>query len=402
MKKKVLIWGAGHCCEYVYQGLKESTDVIGIIDSDPKKQGIVWNDRCQIISPEDIKKFDYDYIIVSVIEDGLIEKKCHEMGILDGRMIFYWRDVYADTVLQNRMYRLNSEKRKADIYKARLDSAPYEWGIIPTPDIRPAKDCLDKIIQESCSLCRFGDGEYNIMLNQGNPWFQNSNESLRERLSEIIGERDPKIIVAIAENFKNFDKLTVAAADEIRLYMEGNKRKEILNLLSKDTVYYDAYVSRPYMIYKDKTYAQVIFDLYKKIWNKRKVLIVEGRYTRMGIGNDLFENAADIKRIICPSENAWSCYERIFDKAQKIGKEENRLICITLGPAATVLAYDLGKAGIQAIDIGQLDNEYEWYLQGVQERTEIKGKMVAEIKRHMKPEECICKEYNSQILYEIR
>ena len=88
MKKKVLIWGAGHCCEYVYQGLKESTDVIGIIDSDPKKQGIVWNDRCQIISPEDIKKFDYDYIIVSVIEDGLIEKKCHEMGILDGRMIF--------------------------------------------------------------------------------------------------------------------------------------------------------------------------------------------------------------------------------------------------------------------------------------------------------------------------
>ena len=67
-------------------------------------------------------------------------------------------------------------------------------------------------------------------------------------------------------------------------------------------------------------------------------------------------------------------------KHKKIGKEENRLICITLGPAATVLAYDLGKAGIQAIDIGQLDNEYEWYLQGVQERTEIKGKMVAEIK----------------------
>lgn len=399
---KVLIWGAGNCCEYVYHGLKESVNVIGIIDSDPKKQGIIWNDRYQIISPKDIKKFDYDYIIVSVIEDISIEKKCYEMGILDGRIIFYWRDPWADKVLRNRMHRLNSETKRVEIYKARLDSAPYEWGIIPTPDIRSANECLEKIIHENCSLCRFGDGEYNIMLNQGNPWFQNGNESLKKRLLEIIGKNDSKIIVAIAENFKNLDKLKIDAADEIRLYMKGNKRKEILNLLSKDNIYYDAYVSRPYILYKDKTYAGVIFGLYKKIWSKRKVLIVEGRYTRMGIGNDLFESAADIKRIICPSENAWSCYEKIFDMAQKVSKAENRLVCITLGPAATVLAYDLAKVGVQAMDIGQLDNEYEWYLQGVQERIKIKGKMVAELKDHMKPEEYICKEYDSQILYEIQ
>ena len=88
--------------------------------------------------------------------------------------------------------------------------------------------------------------------------------------------------------------------------------------------------------------------------------------------------------------------------AQKVSKAENRLVCITLGPAATVLAYDLAKVGVQAMDIGQLDNEYEWYLQGVQERIKIKGKMVAELKDHMKPEEYICKEYDSQILYEIQ
>ena len=402
MKKKVLIWGAGYYCEYVYQGLEETVEVTGIIDSDKKKQGKIWKDRYQIISPKDIKELDYDSIIVSVVEDSLIEKKCHEMGIPDEHIIFYWRDSCVDTVLQNRMYRLDSEKKKADIYRARLDSAPYEWGIISTPEIRSAKECLDKIIQENCSLCRFGDGEYNIMLNQGNPWFQKSDESLKERLLEIVGAKNPKIIIGIAENFKNLDKLTVSAADEIRLYMEGNKRKEILNLLSKDNIYYDAYVSRPYIIYRDKAYAEMIFGLYKKIWNKRKVLIVEGKYTRMGIGNDLFENATDIKRIICPSEDAWSCYEKIFDIVQKVSKEENSLVCITLGPTATILAYDLGKVGIQAIDIGQLDNEYEWYLQGAQERTKIKGKMVAEIKHHMKPEECICKEYYSQILYEIQ
>ena len=35
---------------------------------------------------------------------------------------------------------------------------------------------------------------------------------------------------------------------------------------------------------------------------------------------------------------------------------------ISLGPAASVLAYDLSKFGYQAIDIGHADIEYEFYL----------------------------------------
>ena len=43
---------------------------------------------------------------------------------------------------------------------------------------------------------------------------------------------------------------------------------------------------------------------------------------------------------------------------------ENKLILIALGPTATVLAYDLAKAGYWALDIGHLDLEYEWFLKG--------------------------------------
>ena len=48
-----------------------------------------------------------------------------------------------------------------------------------------------------------------------------------------------------------------------------------------------------------------------------------------------------------------------------------------LGPTATVLAYDLGMGGLQTLDVGQIDNEYEWYIRNVQERVEIPGKGVS-------------------------
>ena len=63
--------------------------------------------------------------------------------------------------------------------------------------------------------------------------------------------------------------------------------------------------------------------------------------------------------------------------ADNISKET--LIIISLGPTATVLAYDLSLMGYQAIDIGHIDNEYEWYLRKAEERVDIAYKYVHEI-----------------------
>lgn len=56
-----------------------------------------------------------------------------------------------------------------------------------------------------------------------------------------------------------------------------------------------------------------------------------------------------------------------------------RLILIALGMTATVLAYDLSKAGFWAIDIGHIDVEYEWFLRGVTEKIALNGKFVNEV-----------------------
>ncbi len=52
---------------------------------------------------------------------------------------------------------------------------------------------------------------------------------------------------------------------------------------------------------------------------------------------------------------------------------------VALGLVAKILAYDLAKTGRQAIDIGHLDLEYEWFLIGEGVRVSISYKYVNKI-----------------------
>ena len=108
------------------------------------------------------------------------------------------------------------------------------------------------------------------------------------------------------------------------------------------------------------------------------MLLIEGKTAKIGVGNDLFHGAKRIERMECPTKNAWDVYEDILKTVEEKASRDT-LICISLGPTATVLAYDLALVGYQALDIGQLDNEYEWYIRGAEERIPIPGKMVAEV-----------------------
>ena len=47
-------------------------------------------------------------------------------------------------------------------------------------------------------------------------------------------------------------------------------------------------------------------------------VFVEGDKTRMGVGNDLFDNAKSIQRILCPSESAFDNYDAILEACKKL------------------------------------------------------------------------------------
>ena len=115
----------------------------------------------------------------------------------------------------------------------------------------------------------------------------------------------------------------------------------------------------------------------RKIWEGQEIVIIEGKYSRLGIGNELFDNVKSIERIICPAENAFEVYNKIFEEALKVSK--SKMIILALGPTATVLAFDLYKEGYRAIDIGHVDIEYEWFLRKATKKINIDTKYVTEV-----------------------
>ena len=92
----------------------------------------------------------------------------------------------------------------------------------------------------------------------------------------------------------------------------------------------------------------------------------------------MLNNTKSIKRIICPTINAFEVYDKIISSTLNFNKDI--LVLIALGPTATVLAYDLYKLNYQVVDIGHIDIEYEFFLRKVNEAIKIPSKYVFEAK----------------------
>ena len=400
--KKVVIWGTGKYASYIFKDILMDKCVFeGFVDNNIEKQNKLWENKYKIYSVEKSIELKIDYYLISAMYyNEQILSQAQSLGI-DNKLIWYWKDDLSKyEFINNGSYLKENVLLKLEIEKLQrqVDNAPYEFGE-PTIKIKSAKELLHKIIDKKYSLCRFGDGEFDLILKQNRAWFQKYDIKMAEKLESILISNNEKILIAIADNYGSLDKYNDRAADVIRQYMTKEKRQEHMSLLDLSREYYDAYVSRPYMIYKDKDKnASEVFNLYKKLFSDRNILIIEGKNTKTGVNNGLLDGAHSIRRILCPDTNAYSVYDKILDRAIEFALSDD-LILITLGPTATILAYDLAMQGYQAIDFGQVDNEYEWFLRHAKERIVIEGKSVSELAWYRIPETQIYdNRYETQII----
>lgn len=267
------------------------------------------------------------------------------------------------------------------------------------PRIADAQQAIDRIVDEGCSMARFGDGEFSAIAGRIRHRFQTKqDDELAERLKEVLQSDDDRLLIGLANNYGSLDRYTEQAKREIRCYMTPEVRREHAALLDAKRQYYDAYVTRPYVMYADnatdapaKRFAQL-----RRIWNGRNCIFVEGCSTGLGVGNDLFDNAADIHRILGPAKDAFGAYDRLLECC--LAQDKDSLFLLALGPAATVLAYDLCMAGYQAVDVGHVDLEYEWFLKGEGVRTDAPGKFNNELPGAGEPEPLESPEYRKQII----
>ena len=198
-------------------------------------------------------------------------------------------------------------------------------------------------------------------------------------MEEIVLSEDENILIGLP-NVVNLDYCNEYTGFATEFWPNWiNKYKfKLVRLLKHNRKYYSTQITRFYLDYKDKSHTAEYVKELKKIWDGRDVVIIEGMQSRLGVGNDLFDNMKSIQRIICPSENAFDIYDKILNEALKIDK--NKLVMLALGPTATVLSYDLAKAGYQAVDIGHVDIEYEWFLRKATTKIKIEHKYVTEVK----------------------
>lgn len=258
-------------------------------------------------------------------------------------------------------------------------------------------ETLEYIIQNKCSVARYGDGELNI-INGGYLHFQDPNAELGERLKHV--KTTDKCLVCIPDVFTdsfNRERLT-------ELEVNFWERNIAENLSKWEDLFLecprlgDAFISRFYLRYNDRDVATSNLNKLKQLWDGRDIVFVEGKNSRLGMGNDLFNNAKSIRRILCPLKNAFDRYDDIRESILKNCKEGD-LIIIALGPTATVLAHDLSDSGLQLLDLGHIDIEYEWYLSGTKKKTPVKNKFVNEARTSDDCEEGVVDEkYLSEII----
>ncbi len=266
------------------------------------------------------------------------------------------------------------------------------------PVIMSCEETVKYILSTGCSVSRFGDGEMKLIYGK-NLIFQKAEPKLRKRLSEVLSSDSDELLICLPSIFNNSQ---LSDRNDSKYWKKhlAYTRKYWYQNLQKDKKYGNAFISRYYIARKDKAdVIQQYFELIKKIWNEKDIVIVEGEKSRLGMGNDLFDNAASIQRILCPSSECFRMYDNILNEIKK--QSTSKLILLSIGPTASIMPYDLCRLGYQAIDIGNIDTEYEWYLMGATEKTPVKNKMVYEAGAGAGVGEADDPEYLSQIIAKI-
>lgn len=235
-------------------------------------------------------------------------------------------------------------------------------------------DTLNYIMAHNSSVARFGDGEMDIITGHSIP-YQDYDENLANELKEIISsESNESLVVCLSDVFERLDRYNQSAVDFWKQHLNNNYI--YYKSLCKAPWYGSTFISRPYMDLVDKSLSNMYFKNIKNLWDKRDILIVEGVNSRSGVGNDLFDNANSVERIICPSKNAYSKINEIQLLIERYA--ENKLVLLILGPTAKVLAKRLSIKKIQAIDMGHIDSEYEWFKMKATTKVKLDHKHTAE------------------------
>lgn len=262
---------------------------------------------------------------------------------------------------------------------------------IKLPKILDVQNSINELITSEKSVARYGDGEFKLIMGE-NIGFQKYDPKLSERLKEILKNNNEKVLIGIVDIFgycpNTYMKKVIMLC-----------RNTLYKFINFEKTYVDACLARQFIFSTEQAGIEY-YNKLKSLWANKDVVIVEGAGSRLGIGNDLFDGANSVQRILCPIKNAFSKYDEILSECSN--QPQDKLFILAIGPTATLLAVDLAEKGYRALDIGHLDTCYETFLRKSDRFVPIEGKIVFNSERYnclLKP--CKDENYNKQIVAKV-
>lgn len=236
-----------------------------------------------------------------------------------------------------------------------------------TVNVYSMDETLDELLSSGKSLVRFGDGEI-VMIRGKNLKLQKAAPEIAEGLKRILGYEHKELMVTVQGIFGGMElyhkKSRRFWKDHLLFF-----RKVYEQYCSQEKMYGDTAVTRCYYSFENKDKCAAWFDKFRQLWKNKNIVVVEGSRTHNGVGNNLLDTAARVDRIICPPKDAYASYDRIYEACKSFPQET--MFLLSLGVTAKFLAENLFLAGYRVIDIGNLDMEYEWFLQGARQKAPV-------------------------------
>lgn len=264
-----------------------------------------------------------------------------------------------------------------ELLMAKFDNLKYEIkdeiNDLKTPICKSCEETVDYILKNKSSICRLGDGEHILMLNESIP-FQNYDENLSLRLKEISLSNHDNILICLNGYYWGSLKgvRSEASRDYIRKFMY-KYRDRINQYIDFNKIYYNASLTAYHYTFQyDDEKTNIYFNNIREIWNKRDIVLVKGTGIFNHFQNNVFNNVNSVEYIDAPNKNAFSEYKNILKQCLEYSK--NKLFLIILGPTATVLAYDLAILGYQALDMGHIAKDYDYFKCGFDGSVVVNGK----------------------------
>ncbi len=211
-----------------------------------------------------------------------------------------------------------------------------------------------ELLQQGRSIARYGDGELKLCRGASIKC-QPYSESLNKRLREILVSDQVDCLVGIPRIAKRH-----FMTKQKQAMWEPFTGPSYTRFYDQNKIYASAFVTRPDSV--PSLYTAEYFEEVKKLFQGRDVILINGDNRKMDKDPTLFEYSKSFGRWEAPAQNAWGKYQGILDSC--LGEPKTTLFVLGLGPTATVLAYDLCRAGYQALDLGHIGLFYSRFMAG--------------------------------------